>query len=56
LPKVQELARERLSKCVVTICTPTPQNVEIHAGAYSFESFPPIDLTPRGVRHDVGAK
>jgi len=56
LAKVQELARRRLSKCVVTICTPTPQNVEIHSGAYSFDSFPPIDLTPRGVRHDVGAK
>jgi zinc protease len=56
LPKVRELARRRLSKCVVTICTPTPQSVEIHAGPYSFDSFPPIDLTPRGVRHDVGAK
>jgi zinc protease len=56
LPNVQELARGRLSKCVVTICTPTPQNVEIHTGAYSFEIFPPIDLTPRGVRHDVRAK
>jgi zinc protease len=56
LPKVQELARRRLSKCVVTICTPTPQNVQIHTGPYSFDSFPPIDLTPRGVRHDVGAK
>jgi zinc protease len=56
LPKVQELARRRLSRCVVTICTPTPRNVEIHTGAYRFDSFPPIDLTPRGVRHDVGAK
>jgi predicted Zn-dependent peptidase len=56
LPQVQGLASQLLSRCVVTICTPTPQNVEIHAGAYTFDSFPPIDLTPRGVRHDVGAK
>ena len=56
LPQVQELARERLSRCVVTICTPAPQTVEIKAGEYGFDSFPPIDLTPRGVRHDVGGK
>jgi predicted Zn-dependent peptidase len=56
LPSVQELARRRLSRCLVTICTPTPRSVEVHAGAYRFDSFPPIDLTPRGVRHDVGAK
>jgi len=56
LPQVQEIARQRLSRCVVTICTPAPEKVEIHAGAYGYDSFPPIDLTPRGVRHDVGAK
>jgi predicted Zn-dependent peptidase len=56
LPAVQELAKRRLSGCLVTICTPTPQSVEIGPGAYRFDSFPPIDLTPRGVRHDVNAK
>jgi len=56
LPQVQELARQRLSHCVVTICTPNPEKVEIAAGPYGYDSFPPIDLTPRGVQHDVGAK
>jgi zinc protease len=56
LPEVQEIARERLSRCVVTICTPAPQTVEIKAGEFGYDSFPPIDLTPRGVQHDVGGK
>jgi predicted Zn-dependent peptidase len=53
LPQVQALARARLSKCVVTICTPTPENVQVQAGTFSYDSFPPIDLTPRGVQHDM---
>jgi predicted Zn-dependent peptidase len=56
LPEVQDVARNLLSRCVVTICTPAPEKVDIHAGEYGYDSFPPIDLTPRGVRHDVGAK
>ena len=32
LPQVQELARERLSRCVVTICTPAPEKVENQGG------------------------
>ena len=53
LPEVQEIARQRLSRCVVTICTPTPGTVEIKAGEFGYDSFPPIDLTPRGIQHGV---
>jgi zinc protease len=56
LPQVQSLAHQRLSRCVVTICTPAPDTVNIKPGDYTYDSFPPIDLTPRGVQHDVGGK
>jgi zinc protease len=56
LEQVQALARARLGHCVVTICTPTPSNVTVAAGSRRYDSFPPIDLTPRGVQHDVGGK
>jgi len=56
LNRVRELAGARLSHCVVTICTPNPQRVHIKQGEQSFDNFPPVDLTPRGVQHDVGAK
>jgi zinc protease len=56
LAEVQGLARTRLSHCLVTVCTPAPELVKIHSGANVYDSFPAIDLTPRGVRHDVGGK
>jgi zinc protease len=56
LPEVQALARARLSHCVVTICTPNPDSVHVSAGTRTYNSFAPIDLTPRGVQHDVQAR
>lgn len=56
LAEVQDLARTRLGHCVVTVCTPAPEIVDIHPGPNVYDSFPAIDLTPRGVRHDVGGK
>ncbi len=56
LPEIQELGRTRLSHCLVTVCTPSPETVDIHPGTNVYDSFPAIDLTPRGVRHDVGGK
>jgi zinc protease len=53
LAQVQNIARTRLAKCVVTICTPTPENVQVQPGTLTYDSFPAIDLTPRGVQHDV---
>jgi predicted Zn-dependent peptidase len=52
---VQGLARQRLRECVVTISTPAPELVKVKAGLRKYESFPPVDLTPRGVQHDTGA-
>jgi zinc protease len=56
LPQVRNLAGTRLDRCVVTVCTPAPERVDIHTGPFVYDSFPPIDLTPRGVQHDVGGK
>jgi len=53
LPDVQQLARTHLRHCVVTICTPAPQSVSVKAGEKQYTSFPPVDLTPRGIQHDV---
>ena len=56
LPDVQKVARARLSKCVVTVSTPNPELVKVKTGQRTYESFPPVDLTPRGVQHDTGGK
>jgi zinc protease len=53
LPQVQALAATRLKHCVVTICTPRPDLVKVTAGERKYSSFPTVDLTPRGVQHDV---
>lgn len=52
---VRTAARQRLRSCVVTISTPEPKTVKISKGMKPFDSFPPIDLTPRGVQHPDGA-
>jgi zinc protease len=56
LPEIQSVARTRLRNCVVTICTPDPDRAQIGTGARTYSTFSPVDLTPRGVRHDVGGK
>ena len=48
LPDVQALARQRLRECIVTISTPAPELVKVKQGRREYESFPPVDLTPRG--------
>lgn len=56
LPDVRNVARERLGRCVVTVSTPAPELVTVKKGRREYDSFPPIDLTPRGVQHDAGGK
>jgi zinc protease len=56
LPEVQALAGTRLCKCVVTICTPAPQLAHVEPGMRTYDSFPTVDLTPRGIQHDVAPK
>lgn len=51
LPQIRQMARERLSQCIVTICTPDPKSVNVKAGERRYTSFPTVDLTPRGVQH-----
>jgi zinc protease len=55
LADVQTYARSRLRDCVVTICTPNPELVNIAAGVRQYTSFPPVNLTPKGVQLDTGA-
>ena len=55
LEQVQSVARARLKECVVTICTPRPDLVQIKPGIRTYTSFPEVDLAPKGVTHDVGA-
>jgi zinc protease len=52
LPDVRDVARQRLTRCVVTVSTPTPEAVKVKTGRREYPSFPPVDLTPRGVQHD----
>jgi zinc protease len=51
LEEIRQMARQRLGRCVVTICTPEPQSVKVKAGVRTYASFPAVQLTPRGVQH-----
>jgi zinc protease len=51
LEEIRQIARRRLSRCIVTICTPEPQSVSVQAGERRYTNFPAVDLTPRGVQH-----
>jgi zinc protease len=53
LDEVRSAAASRLNSCVITISTPDPDAVKIKAGSRTYDSFPPVDLTPRGVQHDT---
>jgi zinc protease len=52
LDGVQKIARSRLGKAFITISTPAPEAVKVKPGIRTYEKFPPVDLTPRGVQHD----
>ena len=54
LDDIRKLAAGRLKECVVTISTTEPDRVKIPKGERTYTSFPKVDLTPRGVQHDVG--
>ena len=52
LPDVPAVARGLLRDCVITVSTPKPDGVNKTTGKREYSSFPPVDLTPRGVQHD----
>jgi len=56
LDQVRQVAKGRLSSCVVTISTPATQDVTVKKGLRTYASFPTVDLTPRGIQHDTGGK
>ncbi len=53
LTDVRSAFARRVRSCVITISTPLPQQVNIQPGMRNYDSFPPVELTPRGVQHDV---
>ncbi|HYO09362.1 MAG TPA: insulinase family protein [Tepidisphaeraceae bacterium] len=53
LDDLRRVARQRLSRAVVTISTPAPEAVKVKPGQRTYAEFPPVDLTPRGVQHDA---
>jgi zinc protease len=54
LPDVRELAKARLSRCVVTVSTCAPELVNVKPGVRKYGEFPPVDLSPKGGGHDAG--
>ena len=54
LDQVRAAAAGRLRRCLVTISTPRPDAVKVKAGERTYDSFPIVDLTPRGVQHATG--
>ena len=53
MEEIRQIARQRLNRCIVTICTPDPQSVSVKDGERRYVKFPAVDLTPRGVQHGV---
>jgi zinc protease len=53
LDDVRNVAGSRLVKCVITVCTPMPEAIDIKVGTRTYREFPPVDLTPKGVQHDT---
>ena len=56
LQDVQQIAKTQLSSCVITVSTPMPDLVSKKTGVREYNSFPPVELTPKSVQHDVGGK
>jgi zinc protease len=56
LEDVRRIAAQRLRKCLITVSTPAPELIKVEPGTRTYKSFPPVDLTPRGVQHDVNGK
>lgn len=54
LDAVRSICHQRLWSCVVTISTPDPSFVQEKPGERTYDKFPTVDLTPRGVQHDTG--
>jgi zinc protease len=54
LDQVRSVARGALSQCVITISTPKPELVNVKTGQRTYPSFPPVELTSKGVQHDAG--
>jgi zinc protease len=54
--QIRAAAGQRLSQCVITICTSHPELVTEKTGTRTYTQFPPVDLTPRGVQFDTGAQ
>jgi zinc protease len=55
MDEVQEIARRLLRSCVITVTTSSPESVKAVKGVRTYDQFPPVDLTPKGVTHDSGA-
>jgi predicted Zn-dependent peptidase len=53
IDQIADVARRRLRDCVVTISTPNPDAVKVKTGMRTYDSFPAVDLTPKGVKHDT---
>lgn len=53
LDDVRTIARDRLSRCIVTVSTPKPELVTVREGVRTYKSFPKVELTPRGIQHDA---
>ncbi|MGB7161378.1 MAG: pitrilysin family protein [Tepidisphaeraceae bacterium] len=54
LDQVRGVAKQRMVKCVVTVSTPAPQILTAKPQTRTYDKFPPVDLTPKGVQHDAG--
>jgi zinc protease len=53
IEQVREVTRKKLWEAVVTVSTPAPEVVKKETGTRTYPTFPPVDLTPRGVQHET---
>ncbi|WP_428938419.1 M16 family metallopeptidase [Fontivita pretiosa] len=53
IEQVRQIARQRLSQCVITVSTPKPELVKQSPGVRVYRDFPPVELAPRETAHDA---
>jgi zinc protease len=53
IEQVRQIARQRLSQCVITVSTPKPELVKQSPGVRVYRDFPPVELAPRETVHDA---
>jgi hypothetical protein len=51
IDQVRGVAKQRLTKCVITVSTPKPEILKAKPETRTYDKFDPVDLTPKAEEH-----